>query len=249
MATSPRLPSKADFPTNLTVDIIPPTAPQKPVNILVLLHGLGDTQVPFTRLASQLQLPETCCISVRAPSPIPALFTGSDEPAFHWGDDVLFDEGKGEIDLDAGFKTASVVLGSRIVSEVLIEKCGYSTRNIIFYGYGQGGMAALSVVASSEQEFGGVVSVGGGLPSSFSSSGAAGKSKTPVLVLGGSRSKEVTKSKVEGLKGAFESMEYVKWAKHEDSMPKSREEMLPIMKFFARRLKSRAGVPEGAVEV
>jgi hypothetical protein len=32
-------------------------------------------------------------------------------------------------------------------------------------------------------------------------------------------------------------------------MPRSREEMLPIMRFFARRLRSRGGVPEGAVEV
>lgn len=47
----------------------------------------------------------------------------------------------------------------------------------------------------------------------------------------------------------FQDVEYVKWAKSEDSMPRSREEMLPIMKFFARRLRSRAGVPEGAVEV
>ncbi len=35
----------------------------------------------------------------------------------------------------------------------------------------------------------------------------------------------------------------------QDSMPRSREEMLPIMRFFARRLRSRGGVPEGAVEV
>lgn len=133
------------------------------------------------------------------------------------------------------------------MQKVLIQKCGYLPRNIFFYGFGQGGMAALQVAAAqAEVEFGGVVSVGGGLSNEGSGSG---KSKTPVLVLGGSRSREVTKSKVEVLKGRFTDCEYVKWEKSEDSMPRSREEMLPIMKFFARRLKSRAGVPEGAEEI
>ena len=68
-------------------------------------------------------------------------------------------------------------------------------------------------------------------------------------MLGGSRSTQVTRSAVDGLKRRFGDLEYVKWEKGEDSMPRSREEMLPIMKFFARRLRSRAGVPEGAMEI
>jgi predicted esterase len=222
---------------------VPPTT-GAPVNVLILLHGLGDTHASFAELGKNLNLPETCAISLQAPNPIPSLFTGSEEPAFHWGDDVLFDEGKGEIDLDAGFKTSTKVIGS--VVDVLTSKCGYPSRNIIFYGFGQGGMAALAAAAAADVEFGGIVSVGGRLPSSVSSSG---KSKTPVLVCGGSRSSQITRSAVDGLKGAFRDVEYVKWEKSEDSMPRSREEMLPIMKFLARRLRSRAGVPEGAVEV
>jgi len=110
-------------------------------------------------------------------------------------------------------------------------------------------MAALHVVSSSEEEFGGVVSVGGRLPSSSPSGGTGGKVKTPILVLGGSKHSQVTRSAVDGLKSRFAEVEYVKWGKSEDSMPGNREEMLPIMRFLARRLRSRAGVPEGAVEV
>lgn len=83
----PRLPTKSDFPSNLTLDIVPPSTGQ-PLNILILLHGLGDTQSSFTSLAKNLNLPETACISLRGPNPIPPLFTGSDSPSFHWGDDV-----------------------------------------------------------------------------------------------------------------------------------------------------------------
>lgn len=60
---------------------------------------------------------------------------------------------------------------------------------------------------------------------------------------------QVTRGALDGLKGRFSSVEYVKWSKPEDSMPVNREEMLPIMKFLSRRLQSQAGVPEGAVEV
>jgi hypothetical protein len=51
------------------------------------------------------------------------------------------------------------------------------------------------------------------------------------------------------LKARFGEVEYIKWGKAGDGMPTNREEMVPIMRFFARRLKSRAGVPVGAVEL
>ena len=54
--------------------------------MLILFHGLGDTHLPFAKLGSQMNLPETACISVKALEPLPF------EPSsFHWGDDVIFD--------------------------------------------------------------------------------------------------------------------------------------------------------------
>ncbi|PVH86595.1 alpha/beta-hydrolase [Cadophora sp. DSE1049] len=240
-----RLPTKSDFPQNLTLDIIPPPS-GSPVNTLILLHGLGDTQTSFSALGKNLNLPETACISIRGLNPIPPIFTGSETPAFHWGDDVLVDESKGEIDPDAGFKMVESVLGG-ILLKALREKCGFESRNILFLGFGQGGMAALHVVSLEKEEFGGVISIGGGLPASSSS--ASSKCKTPIVLCGGSRSSQVTRSAVDAVKARFTDVEYVRWEKPDDSMPRNREEMLPLMKFLARRLRSRAGVPEGAVEV
>jgi predicted esterase len=159
---------------------------------------------------------------------------------------VLFDEAKGEIELDAGFKTSCKVL--KEVVDVLMEKCHFPARNILFLGFGQGAMAALAAVVAEELralEMGGVVSIGGPLPASTTTSG---KVKTPVLVCGGSRSSQITRSSVDRLKGAFAEVEYVKWEKADDGMMRNWEEMLPVMKFFARRLRSRAGVPEGGME-
>jgi hypothetical protein len=79
-------------------------------------------------------------------------------------------------------------------------------------------MAALAVAATAEVEFGGVVSVGGRLPSASRSAAQGkgkGKSKTPVVLLGGSRSVEVTSSAVTTVRDAFTDVEYVKWAKSE----------------------------------
>jgi predicted esterase len=77
-----------------------------------------------------------------------------------------------------------------------------------------------------EMELGGVISIGGQLPLSTSSTG--NKARTPVMVLGGSRSTQVTKSVVDTLKARLVDVEYVKWTKAGDSMPANREEMIPI---------------------
>ena len=49
--------------------------------------------------------------------------------------------------------------------------------------------------------------------------------------------------------GTFENVENHQWKKAEDSMLRSREEALPMMQFFARRLRSNKSVPEGSVEL
>ncbi|CAF9936621.1 MAG: hypothetical protein HETSPECPRED_010391 [Heterodermia speciosa] len=236
-----RLPTPTDFPSPFILSITPPPPSQQPVNILLLLHGLGDTNASFTTLGTQLALPETACISLQAPTPLPFDLGG-----FHWGDDLQFDSATGQMDVDLGFKKAVDMIGRDVIESVLMEKCGYSPRNIILFGFGQGGMAAVATAHSLEFELGGVVSIGGPLLSSCS---VNGKSTTPTLVLGGSSNTVITKSAVSRFRTAFQTVQYHKWGKSGDGMPGNREEMLPIMKFFARRLRSRSGVPEGSVEV
>lgn len=53
-------------------------------NLLVLLHGLGDTARPFAELGRQLQrtLPQLAVVSVQAPKRVPLL----DEDAYMWWD-------------------------------------------------------------------------------------------------------------------------------------------------------------------
>ncbi|KAJ4346899.1 uncharacterized protein N0V89_010832 [Didymosphaeria variabile] len=252
-----RLPTAADFPPSVTLTITPrtphpncPTGPQltstapssqPPTNVLILLHGLGDTHDAFTRLGAQLNLPETASISIRAPKPLPFHLDG-----FHWGDDMVFDQHSGEMDMDTGFKDSTQML-ENVINEGLITKCGYTAREIILFGFAQGGMVALQVAASLDQELAGAVSVGGGLSLSAPLTAVGKKNRTPVLVCKASQASKVTDGAVKRLQDTFEFADVKEWKRTGDGMMRNREEMMPIMQFFARRLRSRRGVPEGSV--
>lgn len=89
-----------------------------------------------------MNLPETACISIRGPQNL------LDLGGFHWGDDIIFDSSSGGIDADAGFKQSTQLLQSVILTS-LVEKCGYRLREIVLFGFGQGGMTALNAAGSS----------------------------------------------------------------------------------------------------
>lgn len=85
-----------------------------------------------------MQLAETVCVALGGPQQL------LDLDGRHWGDDILFDSTTGGLDADAGFKGTTKVL-TDVVRDVLIAKCGYRSREILFFGFGQGGMAALQL--------------------------------------------------------------------------------------------------------
>jgi predicted esterase len=198
---------------------------------LILLHGLGDTNASFTKLGEQLNLPETACIAIQAPNPLPFDLGG-----MHWGEDMIFDSTTGEMDMDTGLQGSTRLILDQVIRDGLIGKCGYKTREIMIFGFAQGGMVGLQVAAELEEELGGVISIGGPLSQSVSLCKANKKSA-------------VTDSATTKLKDAFDYIEFKEWKKNGDGMPSSRDEMLPIMQFFARRLRSTRGVPTGSVEI
>jgi predicted esterase len=218
---------------------------QQPTDILILLHGLGDTNASFTKLGQQLNLPDTACIAIQAPKPLPFDLGG-----FHWGDDMIFDPSTGEMDTDTGFKESTRLVLDKVIRDGLVGKCGYKPREIMVFGFGQGAMVGLQAAAELwGDELGGVVSIGGILSNSLPLKALQKKSKTPVLVCKASKKSAVTDSATSKLKDVFEYTEFTEWKKNGDGMPSSREEMLPIMQFFARRLRSMRGVPAGSVEL
>lgn len=240
-----RLPTKDDFPSSITLSITHPPASQPATNVLILLHGLGDTSASFTTLGQRLSLPETTCVSIQAPKPLPFNLGG-----FHWGDDIIFDQVTGEMDVDTGFKSSARMVLDEVIRKGLVEKCCYKPREIMIFGFAQGGIVGLQIATEvGEDELGGVISIGGTISSSIPLAALDKKSRTPVIVCKGSKNSTVTPSAIQKIKDIFEFVEIKEWKKIGDGMPSNRDEMLPIMQFFARRLRSMKGVPEGSVEL
>lgn len=251
-----KTPTQSDFPSHLTLTLTPPppsttpTRTRPPPNVLILLHGLGDSAPAFTNFARALNLPETLVLTLQAPNRLPL-----DLPGFHWGDDISFDTATGGLDMDAGFATATKTLVHEVVRDVLLRKCGYRLREILVLGFGQGGMVGLlgarelgrGGAEGQERELAGVVSIGAPYPLSGSAVGE--KNRTPVLLVAGRESAAVTDGAVRRTQQGFEFVEVKRYSRREDGMPRSRDEMMPVMQFFARRLRSWKGVPEGSVEI
>lgn len=249
----PRIPTAADF-TSLS-STLPhtlhfPSPPESTTAILLLLHGLGDSHAPFASFARAVNLPGVLAISVRGTSrlPLPPLASegGTESGGFHWGDDVLVDQGG--VDADPGFERAEGLIMEKLVREVLMGKCGWEMSDIIIFGFGQGGSLALGLASrlrftprvvdvsdttTAGKTFKGVVSIGGPLPASMVPTvSARQKSRTKVLVV------QLDAESVAGVRREFEDVRVVNWRRGEVAMPRDREEMFPIMKFFADTLNS-----------
>lgn len=236
-----KLPTSSDLPAALHA-VFHSTA--KPTNAVLFLCGLGDASENFSTFARALNLPETLCITLQGPTPLPLPLPDG----FHWGDDLLVDQSSGDLDPDAGFSKSTRLLTEEVIEGVLISKCGFKPREILLFGFGQGGMTALATAKEIKGELGGVISIGGRIPSSCMLINGP-KKATPVLLLGGSKGSLASGDAVKSTKGTFEHVEHHQWKKADDSMPKNREEAWPMMQFFARRLRSQNGVPEGSVEL
>lgn len=161
------------------------------------------------------------------------------------------------MEVDTGFTKSTKMLVEDVIVKGLMENFGYTPREVMLFGFAQGAMVALNAAIELAKdaknggsgELGGVVSISGALPLSAPLLELGKKVKTPVLLCKASERSAVSGSAVARMKDVFEFVEVKEWKRKGDGMMRNRDEMLPIMQFFARRLRSRKGVPEGAVEI
>ena len=240
-----RLPRPSDFPPSLKIVITPPPAfASRHTNVLILLHGLGDTLDSFSQLGKRLNLPETTCIALQGSAPTPFDLGG-----FSWGDDVTFTQSSDDLklDIDHGFSKSTAIIEGNLINEGLIKQCGYDPKEIMLLGFGQGGVAALAAAASIKEELAGVITIGGPFP--LSARATAISTSTPVILLGGSSTTSLTPQRIDDTKAIFKNVEYHQFERPGDGMPTNRDETFPIMRFLARRLRSQIGVPKGSFAV
>ncbi|KAG5925212.1 hypothetical protein E4U42_004445 [Claviceps africana] len=244
----PRIPTQADLTPLLPLHVTmqPPSPPESTTSLLILLHGLGDSEAPFSAFARNMSLPGVLCLSVRGPSLLPPSLLDDEDTrgGYHWGDDVQLDSSTGEIDPDPGFSRAERLIMDGLVRGVLVGECGWDMCDVLVFGFGQGGSLALGMGVGlpagdsgrdARDVFKGIVSVGGPLPRSMLRRGGAAseKSRTHVLLcqVGGEEEVDVVRRE-------FANVSVVRWRREGVSMPRDRDEMFPLMKFFAERLRS-----------
>ncbi|KAH9947820.1 hypothetical protein B0H21DRAFT_302068 [Amylocystis lapponica] len=211
-------------------------------NLLILLHGLGDTEVPFTRLGRQLKLPQTATLALRAPEQVPFLY----EQAYQWY--PSFDP-LGEVLASPNPTPALELLGK--VLEHLVHDSAWPPHRIHLFGFAQGGSVVAELglkwwkdelqkqkeSSSEPRPLGSIVSVSGPLLSYPTPSTVC---PTPLLVFHRLPPAEMAFST--GDIAAF-SKGYGKFVEVKmrgaDGMPRSREEWEPIMRFWSERLGKR----------
>lgn len=134
-------------------------------NLLILLHGLGDSSQPFFQLALTLQktLPQTAVLSLQAPYLLPFL------EGEHWMWWPTFDQ-FGEM-LTAPNPTKTVADLIALLDHLTAPAgeghsgCGWDARTIHFFGFGQGATCVLETLVqwtkARADSLGSVVSISG----------------------------------------------------------------------------------------
>ncbi|KAJ8093503.1 hypothetical protein AAF712_002282 [Marasmius tenuissimus] len=206
-------------------------------NLLILLHGLGDTHIPFSKLGRQLKLPQTAILALRAPEKIPFLY----EEAYQWY--TSFDQ-LGDL-IHRPNPTPALDLLSKVLTH-LTEKCSWTSDKIHLFGFAQGGSVALEFAIKYWRQkseggsgrLGSVVSISGPLLSYPTLSSPCA---TPVLATYRPAPAEphLTAGDFAALKKAFGSFREEKMPPRGPGMPSSKEEWEPIMRFWSERLSRR----------
>ncbi|KAJ7151425.1 hypothetical protein C8R43DRAFT_1087988 [Mycena crocata] len=202
-------------------------------NILILLHGLGDTHTPFSQLGRQLKLPQTAILAVRAPDKVPFLY----EESYAWF--PSFDD-LGEL-IDCPNPTPALDLMATIFHH-LTGDCAWPAHRIHLFGFAQGGSVAVEFgVKMARQTLGSIVTVSGPL---LSYPTLSNLSATPVLVA--YRTSALPSSALPAFKKGFRRVVEHKMGA-QGGMPASKPDWEPIMRFWSETLGRRR--VDGAYEV
>lgn len=210
-------------------------------NLLVLLHGTGDTHVPFDKLAQQMALPQTATLAISALDfvslPLGMGYTWIEDMDFSTGEPWPLDHSRRRKSLEAAARKLLKVL------EVLIQEAFWiAPERVFFLGYGSGAATAMETCSRWARQgyapFGGTVCVGGGTLSQDKPSSCK---QTPMLIMTGEKDDTFPPSVARQVMESYptvgngDSKLYVQLGKGQ-GMIQSREEMEQVMMFLAPKL-------------
>ncbi|KAG0052494.1 hypothetical protein BGZ83_002524 [Gryganskiella cystojenkinii] len=215
-------------------------------NLLIFFHGLGDKIEPnFTQLAKSLNLPQTATLCIQAPSAVPFL----EEAGYQWFPSFNVMTG----DLLGPEHKERMIYVKNIVRPALIkllkhcmDHCKFTAKQIMLFGFSQGGQIALDLAAFGGFQLNGVLSIAGYMMEESENDEPAIKLQTTkVLVMQGDkddlRTVKESKDKLKHLERIFGKVNatqlVVDGMGH--GMPNSEAGWRPLMEFFALNLQNR----------
>ena len=206
-------------------------------NLLVLLHGLGDSDTNFIEFGRRLALPDTAILAIRAPLPLPLGLGHAWVPSFE-EDGEMIKPSRGERRRIIGLEKAS----EGVIA--VLEACwraGYERDRSFLVGFSQGGLVAVD--AGAKAKVGGVVGMSGStLPEAEVDKDVG---SVPMLITHGIMDNVVEARECFGrLKG-----ECVRWKEYKKGLetPKTEAEVRDLMEFMAP-LMSGAASGAGGME-
>jgi len=214
-------------------------------NLLLILHGMGDSPGNFGKLARTMGLPGTTCLALAAPLQLPL------DSGRTWFKSVNDDW----VELPVQEIASSLQSTGRLLQTLirnLHEKGGWPLSRIHLLGYSQGGTLALhlAILFRGEKVLGSCVSISGAAnvvcleATGHATAGLA----TPVMITHGDRDLNVSRADIErslsGLRKAGSDAGLYSVAGKGHAMIGSEAEMRAIMAFWAKHLK--AGPPKTA---
>ncbi|MCJ1465973.1 hypothetical protein MMC07_004592 [Pseudocyphellaria aurata] len=220
---TPRIPTQADFLPSVSLVISEDEVDEPVKRLIIYLHQSEGDQAPLQTLAQRLKkkLPRSAYILIRDEGPLSSGSSGQN----------LADPPER---CDEGFLNASSSLLTHVIKDVLISKCNFMPSGIMVLGHRQGGTTALAAMASWDViEFGGVISIGGPLPS-YIPLPSSSKAKTPALILRAERG-DIHPSALQLIKNTFVTADVDTQEGASTTVPHTKDTLRPILDFFAHR--------------
>ncbi|KAG8470922.1 hypothetical protein KFE25_009343 [Diacronema lutheri] len=126
-------------------------------NLLVLLHGLGDTAENFAGFGRKLELPQTSLLALTAPSKLPFEMGSGWYAAFEQDGSPIAEPARpGDRRRAEGLRASRIAV--QTVLRGLVDRCNWRPSELFILGFSQGGTVALDVAThSASPPFGGAV--------------------------------------------------------------------------------------------
>lgn len=261
-----------DLAPSLAPFLYEPSADGIETNLLILLHGLGDTAKNFVEFGRRLTLPQTSLLAITAPGRLPLDMGAAWYPAFEQDGTPLVEPVR-----PGDRRRVEGVRASRIAIQTLIRglvcRCNWRASDVFIMGFSQGGLVAMDVGThvATPGPLGGVVGLSCAclLPEQDALSERRKEEsalQAPMLSLHGTQddvvplslarsTRDVMRERIAvqlaepGSGSAAAHYEYVELAGGKHATPQCAEHARPLLAFFGRHLLRRSPAMEAAAGI